>query len=121
MDRRRGPDALSAILDCAGVAQTHIQRIIAFPDRVIMRARGPISTFSIFLCFCDCLRRRFGLRRRNPYTHFNENCTELLVFGRASLDKAFGSVISSAATAAIAAIVALAWLAWFDGLPCTAC
>ena len=38
-------------LDCAGVAQTHFRRIIAFRERVIMQARAPISTFSIFLCF----------------------------------------------------------------------
>ena len=38
-------------LDCARVAQTHFLRIIAFRERVIMQARAPISTFSIFCVF----------------------------------------------------------------------
>ena len=75
--RRRGPDALSADNSFPG------SRYYA----------GESSDFDVFyfLCFCDFLRRRFGLRRRGPNTHFSENCNELLVFGRAFLDKAFGS------------------------------
>ena len=57
--RRRGPNALSA-KNC-------------FLDRVIMQARAPISTFSLFSCFCVFFTRRFGLRRRGPNTHSSQN------------------------------------------------
>ena len=38
-----------------------------------MQARAPISTFSLFSCFCVFLSRRFGLRWRGPNTHSSQN------------------------------------------------
>ena len=63
--RRRGPDALSAILDCAGVAQPHFQRISCYfglcrrgPDalcglmaRRTERSTGPRA--GVYIVYCS--------------------------------------------------------------------